>query len=231
MTTTPDILGAILAGGSSRRMFPQNEAGGDKGLAGLAGRPMLAHVIAALRPQVPELILNANGDPERFSEFGLTVVADRDPAAGGPLAGLLAAMLWAKGAAHQSGRGVSGIVTAPADTPFLPADLVSRLREAGGGTSRIAVAASAGLRHPTIGIWPLALAHDLAQTLARGELSANRFAERHGAIEVMFPLRKIGGRDVDPFFNANTPDDLAEAHALLLDINSNYQPMSVPCQD
>ena len=205
------IAGVILAGGSARRLFPESPIGGDKGLADLAGQPMLAHIVARFRPQVSRLILNINGPAERFSPFGLEVVADEGPGEHGPLAGLVAAMAWA-----ATTGGVTALATVSTDVPFLPSDLVNRLAAAHDGRAgRPALAVSAGRRHPTIALWPLELVGDARKTLHRGELSVDAFAKRHGAIAVSFPMGNIGGRTVDPFFNANTPDDLAAARALL----------------
>jgi len=229
MNSVNQIPGIILAGGGSRRMFGAPVAGDaqglrDKALLDLAGQPMLAHVVARFRPQVSKLVLNANGDPARFAPFGLEVIADDDgganavePATGrGPLAGLLAAIRWAQSAIEPDSLGGTALATVSSDTPFLPEDLVRQLLLGRAGRQdRPAIAVSAGRRHPTIGLWPLALAKDLAETLGRGEFSADRFAARHGAIEVSFPTANIGGAEVDPFFNANTPDDLDRARALL----------------
>jgi molybdenum cofactor guanylyltransferase len=207
MIPNPNILGVILAGGSARRM-----GGGDKGLMDLAGRPMLAHVISRFAPQVSHLILNANGDAGRFAPFGLTVVADAEALSGdggcGPLAGLMAAMEWA-------GRlqDVSAIASVSTDVPFLPADLVSRLEaERGSGA---AIAASAGRLHPVIGIWPLALRDQVAAALQDGRRSLQAFAKAVNATTVAFPPVSIGGQTIDPFFNANTPDDLTLARTVL----------------
>ena len=211
MTSNATIAGVILAGGSARRLFPESPKGGDKGLADLAGRPMLAHIVARFRPQVARLVLNINGPAERFSPFGLDVVADEGPGEHGPLAGLVAALAWAA----KSG-GMSALATVSTDVPFLPTDLVHRLAAARAGkTNQPVLAVSAGRRHPTIALWPITLEDEARKTLKRGELSVDAFAKRHGAIAVSFPMGNIGGRTVDPFFNANTPDDLAAARALL----------------
>ncbi len=205
------IAGVILAGGSARRLFPKSPSGGDKGLADLSGRPMLAHIVARFRPQVSRLILNINGPAERFSHFELDVVADEGPGEHGPLAGLVAALAWTA----KTG-GMSALATVSTDVPFLPADLVERLAAAcEDRVDRPVLAVSDGQRHPTIALWPIGLEDDARKTLNRGELSVGAFAKRHGAIAVSFPMGNIGGRIVDPFFNANTPDDLAAARALL----------------
>jgi molybdopterin-guanine dinucleotide biosynthesis protein A len=211
MTSHSTIAGVILAGGSARRLFPENPSGGDKGLADLDGQPMLAHIIARFRPQVSRLILNINGPAERFSSFGLDVVADEGPGEHGPLAGLVAALTWT-----SMTSGISRLATVSTDVPFLPVDLVARLAAASEDSpDRPVIAISAGRRHPTIALWPAGLEDDARKTLHRGELSVDAFAKRHGAIAVSFPMGNIGGRTVDPFFNANTPDDLAAARALL----------------
>lgn len=193
-----NVLGVILAGGLSRRM-----GGGDKALAPLHGRPVLAHVIDRLAPQVHGLVLNANGDAARWAAFGLTVVPDGLPEFPGPLAGLLAAMDW--------GAGRYGwIATAACDSPFLPRDLVARLRAAGGGGA--AIAASGGRRHPVAGLFPVALRGTLAAYIAGGGRKADDWAARCGAAVAAFEASPV-----DPFFNINTPEELAVAEGLRVD--------------
>lgn len=198
-----EVVGCILAGGLSRRM-----GGGDKGLLALGGRPILDHVIERLRPQVSSLILNANGDPERFARYGLPVVPDGVEGYPGPLAGVLAGLEWAKAHAPRAGW----VATAASDTPFLPRDLVARLLAAcGTGGARLAVAASRGREHPVFGLWPLDLAADLRHALTvEGLRKASLWTARHRAAAVEF-----AAHPVDPFFNANRPEDLAEAEAIL----------------
>ncbi len=148
------------------------------------------------------------------------LAADMNSGGRGPLAGLAAAFAWAEA---RSGD-VAAIATVASDTPFLPNNLIARLVEATTGRNEApAIAVSSGQRHPTIAFWPLALAEDLRKALARGELGADRFAERHAAIEVVFPMRQIGGRDVDPFFNANRRDDLEEARRILAGLENKNQ--------
>ncbi|MGD9864291.1 MAG: molybdenum cofactor guanylyltransferase MobA [Pseudodonghicola sp.] len=197
-------LGVILAGGLSARM-----GGGDKALQDLGGRPVLAHVIGRLAPQVADLALNANGDPARFARFGLPVLAD--PVAGhpGPLAGILAGLDWA------AARGADSIVTAAADTPFFPCDLVPRLLLAGEGMAQPLVLAASrdaagALLQPTFGLWPVALRAELRAALGRGTRKVRRWAEEHGARVAEFPVVRF-----DPFFNVNTPEDLERARELL----------------
>lgn len=207
--TANEIAGVLLAGGRSSRM-----GGGDKGLLEIAGRPMLAHVIERLKPQVGAMVINANGDPARFAPFGLPVVPDTVGGFAGPLAGVLAGMRWAAGAAPRA----HAIVTVSTDAPFLPRDLVARLRAAVAERPRaVALASSGGELHPVIGLWPVALVDDLEAALNSGVRKVLHWTDRHGTVAVEFPFVEIGGRAVDPFFNANTPAEIDEARAMLVD--------------
>lgn len=193
-------LGVILAGGRATRM-----GGGDKGLRLLGGTSILTHVIARLQPQVPELALNANGDPQRFADLGLPVLADSIGGFAGPLAGVLAGLDWA------AGKGASHIVTAAADTPFLPGDLVPALLFAAETQGApIALARTANGRHPTFGVWPVDLREDLRGALAGGLHKVVLWTDSHGTAYADFPAGRF-----DPFFNVNTPEDLAQAERLL----------------
>ncbi len=212
-----DITGVLLAGGQSRRMFGGGEGAsspvsGDKGLLDIGGKPMLGHVIAGLAPQVCRMVINANGDPSRFAQFVLPVVADTIADFAGPLAGVLAAMRWSAREAQDA----RFIATVSTDAPFLPGDLVARLaaaeREQPGG---IAIAQSGGALHPVIGLWPVRLADDLEDALNQGVRKVLAWTDRHGTIPVEFDFVRIGVKTVDPFFNANTPDELAEARRLI----------------
>ena len=191
--------GVILAGGLARRM-----GGGDKGLLRLGDKSILQHVVDRLGPQVSGLALNANGEAERFAGFGLPVIADSVEGFAGPLAGVLAGLDWAaeKGADH--------IVTAAADTPFFPADLVPRLMLALEGGSKIALARTKDGRHPTFGLWPVSLREDLRQELIAGTRKVVAWTDKHGTGYADFPALGF-----DPFFNVNTPDDLAKAQVLM----------------
>lgn len=196
------VLGVILAGGRATRM-----GGGDKGLRQVAGRRLLDHVIARLGPQVAGMAINANGDPARLAEFGLPVLADSLPDHPGPLAGVLAGMDWA------AGQGARAIVTAAADTPFFPSDLVARL-QASAGASGLALAASTDAegrvwRQPTFGLWPVALRDDLRAALTGGLRKIVLWTDTHGAGQAVFASDPF-----DPFFNVNTPEDIALAEAL-----------------
>ena len=208
------VTGLILAGGQSRRMGPAfaGMRGGDKGLLDLAGKPMLAHVIARLRAQVDCMVINANGDPERFATFGLPVVADTVQGFVGPLAGVLAGMRWSAANAPAA----SHVASVSADAPLVPANLVERLSSAAmKRPGAIALAASGGEMHPVIGLWPVALADDLEAALRAGVRKVLAWTDRHGTLPVEFPFVEIKGRQIDPFFNANTPEELDEARRLL----------------
>ena len=190
----------ILAGGAARRM-----GGGDKGRLALGRGTILSSVIDRLAPQSGPLALNANDDPARFADLGLPVLADPVADRPGPLAGVLAAMRWA------GGQGADIVVTAAADTPFLPGDLVPRLLLAAEGAP-IALAATphperGRVRHPVFGLWPVRLADALETALAEGVRKVVLFAEAHGVADALFP-------DEDAFFNVNTPEDLARAREM-----------------
>ncbi len=193
-------LGVILAGGRATRM-----GGGDKGLLRLGTGTVMGQVIDRFAPQVADLALNANGDPARFAHLGLPVLADSVAGFAGPLAGVLAGLDWA------AAQGAADIVTAAADTPFLPPDLVPRLilaREMAG--TPLALAATADGWQPTFGLWPVALRDDLRAALQGGLRKVVAWTDRHGAARAVF-----GTQPFDPFFNVNTPDDLTMAEAML----------------
>ncbi|MGG5807870.1 molybdenum cofactor guanylyltransferase MobA [Falsiroseomonas sp. CW058] len=197
-----DTLGVVLAGGLARRM-----GGGDKPLRMLGGRPLLDHLLGRLSPQVAAVIINANGDPGRFAAYGLAVVADGLPDHPGPLAGILAALDWA--AARRPD--LPWVVSAPGDSPFVPGDLVARLHAARAAAgAALACAASGGWTHPPVGLWPVALRDDLRAALAGGERKIDRWTARHGCATAEWPATPV-----DPFFNANAPEDLAAAEHLL----------------
>jgi molybdopterin-guanine dinucleotide biosynthesis protein A len=196
--TASNIIGCVLAGGQSRRM-----GGHDKAFAQLAGRPLAEHVIARLAPQVRSVAINSNGAPAAYSAFKVPVFPDVVTGFAGPLAGIHAATLHAAAL-----PGVTHVITAAADTPFLPADLVRRLAAAVATPQTIALAASAGRVHPVIGLWPVALADELGLWLLSAQtLSVRAWTE--GQETVTVPFSADGPRD--PFFNINTPEDLATA--------------------
>lgn len=191
-------LGVILAGGQATRM-----GGGDKGLLSLGTGTILSHVIDRLNPQVDALTLNANGDAARFSDLDIPVVPDSIGGFAGPLSGVLAGLDWA------ATQGASHIVTAAADTPFFPCDLVPQLVMAADEKGvQIALAATPGGRHPTFGLWPVALRDDLRDALQDGLRKVVLWTDKHGAATAEFPHD-------DAFFNVNTPDDLTKAKAML----------------
>lgn len=199
--------GVVLAGGLSRRM-----GGGDKGLVDIGGKTMLGCVVERLRPQVGRLIINANGDPERFEALGLPVVADTIAGFLGPLAGVLAGMRWSLLHAPEA----RWVVTATSDVPFLPTDLVARLAAAVANRPiAIALAQSRGGLHPAIGLWSVALADDLEQQLGAGVRKVLQWTDQQGAVAVPFDPTKIGSQVIDPFFNANTPDDIETVRSTL----------------
>jgi molybdopterin-guanine dinucleotide biosynthesis protein A len=201
MTTEP-VLGLVLAGGLARRM-----GGGDKPLTRIGGTTILDRVLARLHPQCSRLLLNANGDPARFAATGLAVVPDTVPDFAGPLAGILAGLDWA--AEHMPG--IEWIVSVPGDCPFLPQDLVARLAAARAANGLpLACARSGEWRHPVVGLWPTALREDLRLALTReGLRKIEVWTARHGVAVADWP-----SQPVDPFFNVNTPQDVAAAERL-----------------
>jgi len=196
------IGGVLLAGGQSQRM-----GGGDKNLRLLNGKPMLAHVIERAKPQVDALVLNANGDPQRFAAFGLPIVADSVAGFAGPLAGVLAGLDWAAKNLPEAEL-VASFAT---DAPFFPRDLVRRLAVAlEEGGFDLACAQSNGQAHPVFGLWPVSLREAMREALAGGLRKVDRWTARYKLVEVEF-----SAEPVDPFFNANRPEDLAEAERLI----------------
>lgn len=208
----PIVTGTILAGGLSRRMFAAENTAGDKGLLPLGAGTMLDAVISRICPQVSAMVLNANGDPSRFAAFGLPIVADPIEGFVGPLAGVLAGMRWTR----EHHPAATHTLTVSSDAPFLPSDLAARLAGAvAAQPTAIAIAKSGDEVHPVIGLWPVIHADDLEQELRAGTRKVLRWTDKHGTVPVEFPFLCIAGRDVDPFFNANTPEDLAQARKLL----------------
>ena len=201
--TSPDITGVVLAGGLARRM-----GGGDKALLELGGRPILAHVIERLGPQVGPMVINANGDPARFADYALPVAADPVDGFAGPLAGVLAGLDWAKANVADA----TWIVTVASDTPFFPADLVARLVAAAKAEdAEMACAVSGGRHHPVFGLWPVRLADDLRHAMIDEDIrKVDIWTARYRLAAVEF-----GTDPFDPFFNANRPEDLEKARRLL----------------
>jgi molybdenum cofactor guanylyltransferase len=196
------IAGVLLAGGLARRM-----GGGDKPMRQIAGRTILERVIARLAPQCDGLILNANGDPARFATFGLKVVPDTVAGFPGPLAGILAGLDWI--AEHRPEA--QWMLSAAADCPFLPRDLVARLDQARSAhDAELAVAASDGQSHPVIGLWSVRLRDELRHALVVEDVrKIDRWTTGYKLATVTWPTTPL-----DPFFNANTAEDIAEAERL-----------------
>lgn len=196
-------LGVILAGGQATRM-----GGGDKGLLRLGGKAILGHVIDRLAPQVAGMALNANGDAKRFADLNLPVLPDSIDGFVGPLAGVLAGLDWA------ASQGADTIVTAAADTPFFPCDLVPQLLLASEGMAHPLVLAATPdarrgtARHPTFGLWPVGLRDDLRAALEGGLRKVVLWTEQHDGREALFPHEQA-------FFNINTPEDLKTAEGML----------------
>ncbi|MCR5859558.1 molybdenum cofactor guanylyltransferase MobA [Mesorhizobium sp. J428] len=191
------IAGVILAGGRSSRMGGRNKA-----LVELGGQTLLARLMARLAPQVHALAVNSNVGLDEVAGAN-PILPDRFAGFPGPLAGLHAGLCWADGVV-----GITHVATASVDTPFLPADFVSRLSEVGAG---VAVARSEGRLHPTCALWPLSLRNTLGAFLEAG--TSRRvldFAEAAGYVAIDFPAVPF-----DPFFNVNTPEELARAESLL----------------
>jgi molybdopterin-guanine dinucleotide biosynthesis protein A len=198
----PGIPGVLLAGGLARRM-----GGGDKPMRTIGGKTILQRVIARLAPQCDRLILNANGNPARFATFGLPIIADSVADFPGPLAGILAALDWM--AANRPD--VKRVLSAAADCPFLPRDLVTRLEQARiAENAELAVAASGEQTHPVIGLESVALRGELRHALVNEDIrKIDRWTARYPLATVTWPVTPL-----DPFFNANTVEDIAEAERL-----------------
>jgi molybdopterin-guanine dinucleotide biosynthesis protein A len=185
-----EITGVVLAGGQGSRM-----GGVDKGLQPFRGRPLVAHAIERLRPQVDELLVNANRNPEAYAGFGHPVISDEIEGFAGPLAG------FERGLAHAGGRLV---VTVPCDSPFLPADLVQRLR-AGleANEADIAVARTGDQAHPVFCLMRREVLASLQGFLASGQRKIDRWYAELRVAEVAFD------DEADAFLNINTREELA----------------------
>jgi molybdopterin-guanine dinucleotide biosynthesis protein A len=194
----PPTLGLVLAGGLARRM-----GGGDKALLKIGSETILDRVVARLEPQCPHIILNANGDPARFARFELPTVADDIPDFAGPLAGILAGLDWA-----AANTDIQWVASVAGDCPFMPRDLVERLHEARRNEGMpLACAKSGDWRHPVAGVWPVSLRADLRRALMQEGLhKIEVWTSRHGVA-----IAEWDDQPVDPFFNVNTPEDLAAA--------------------
>jgi len=191
----------LLAGGLARRM-----GGGDKGLRSVGGRRVIDRVIETARAQAGDVVLNANGDAARFGEFGLPVIADAVPDFAGPLAGILAGLDWA--AAQRPAA--TWVLSLPTDTPFLPRDLLARLAQGIAQGNDIATVRSGGQTHPVIALWPVRLRDALRRAMLDEDMrKIDRWTARYKVATLDWP-----STPVDPFFNANTPEDMIEAERL-----------------
>jgi molybdopterin-guanine dinucleotide biosynthesis protein A len=197
------IIGLILAGGLARRM-----GGGDKARIRIGGSTILQRVLTRLTPQCARVIINANGDPARFADTGLPVIADDVPGFAGPLAGILAGLDWAAANAPD----VTDIVSVPGDCPFLPTELVQRLQAARSVEQKpLACARSGDWRHPVVGLWPVALRADLRHAVTVEDLhKIEIWTASHSVAIAAWP-----DKPVDPFFNINTPADITEAERIV----------------
>lgn len=196
------LPGIILAGGKSSRM------GADKALLRLGNDSILGHVVRRFTPQVSTFAINA---AEPFSGFEPQLYLE-DTAGGqlGPLAGILTGMRHYSLHRPES----SHFASVPCDSPFLPLDLVSRLTDACSDPQTIVIASSLERRHPVFGLWPLSLADDLKRWLVDdGNRRINAFLDRHHTVTVDFPAVHTRHGALDPFFNINTPEELAHAKA------------------
>jgi molybdopterin-guanine dinucleotide biosynthesis protein A len=181
--------------------------GGDKARIAIGGATILQRVLTCLMPLCPRVIINANGEPARFADTRLPVVADSMPDFAGPLAGILAGLDWAAANAPQC----EWLASVPGDCPFLPANLVTRLHEArvAAGTP-LACARSGEWRHPVVALWRVSLREDLRRALVdEGLRKIEIWTARHGIAVADWPVEPV-----DPFFNVNTPEDAARARAI-----------------
>ena len=193
------IAGLILAGGRGARM------GADKPFVELKGETLIARAIARARPQADFLAISASGEPARFAPFGLPMIADAMPDYAGPLAGILSGFEWAE----RQRAGASWLASFACDAPFFPLNLVARLSAAARGAD-IALAEANGQHHPVFAVWRIDLKDDLDAALHAGVRKIDDFIARHRSTRVRFDDEQR-----DPFFNINTPDDLAEAARIL----------------
>lgn len=200
-----EVLGVVLAGGLATRM-----GGGDKSLLSLQGRPILSHVLERLEPQVTQVVLNANGPPARFEGFGLPVIGDELTGHLGPLAGVHAAMQCARA------RDIPYVLSVAADTPFFPRDLLSQCMNVAESSQAPVVLASSfdatrerWMRHPTFGLWSASLCDSLETALRTGIRKIVQWTDSVGGNDARFD---VPSGEIDPFFNVNTPEDLATAN-------------------
>lgn len=183
------VTGLILAGGRGSRM-----GGADKGLQLFRGRPLVAHVIERLAPQVGPLLISANRNVGTYGDFGFAVLRDLTGGFAGPLAGL------------QAGLAVSAtpfLVTAPCDSPGLPGDLAARLiAPLAAGSATVALAIADGRRHPAFLACRSEVRDSLDLYLDGGGRKVGEWCARQNAVEVPFDDQP------DAFANVNTQEEL-----------------------
>ena len=188
------ISGLVLAGGQGSRM-----GGVDKGLQPFRGKPMVAHVLERLQPQVDEVLVNANRNAAEYERFGHRVIADEIAGFAGPLAG------FERGLAHAKG---DFLVTVPCDSPFLPTDLVSRLRNAlEKEGADLAVAKTGEQAHPVFCLMRRSVLPSLREFLGSGQRKIDRWYSSLKVVEVPFD------HEADAFLNINTREELASLEA------------------
>ncbi len=209
---TGNILGGVLAGGLSRRM-----GGRDKSLVLLNDKTLISHVIARLETQVSTIVINANGNPERFDNSGYPVICDIIEGFAGPLAGIHALLDHAR----RSNPEISHVATVAADTPFFPDNFVANSLKSisviDNSDPTIVLAKSSQNNHPVFGLWPVTLLESLETFLKSGETrKVMAFVQMHPYRFEEFPFYEFDGCKVDPFFNINNPDDLGEAQSIIV---------------
>lgn len=189
------LCAVIVAGGRSSRM------GREKALELIRGRTIIERISSVLAGQAAETVLNVNGDTGRFVHLDLPIIADARPDIGTPLAGVHAALL------HARDAGFDAVLTTPSDVPFLPADLVQRLATA---SRRAAIASSNGQEHYLTGLWSPALLPDIERAMDAPQLPRLQDWVRMCDASVV----EWRCEPYDPFFNVNTPGELAEAERI-----------------
>ena len=200
-----EIAGVLLAGGRSRRF---GDGDGDKCLQELDGKTLLERAALNAAPQVGSLMLNINGDPERFPDMNLPIISDNIPGHAGPLAGVLSAMECVVNHAPQA----RWIATFATDTPFLPPNWVARVRaQITREDADMGTVSSNGRMHPVFGVWPVEMRYELRKAmLDHGLRKVDEWTGRFKVATVDFDT------DVkDPFFNINTAEDLSQAASLI----------------
>lgn len=194
------IIGIIIAGGQSTRM-----GGGDKTLLKLGDVTILQAVMDALQPQVGEIAINTNSNADDFAALPLPVFSDTLSGYQGPLAGILASMLWVR----KNRPLVTHIATVAGDSPFFPYEMVYTLTQSAPDTETIIMAESAGFNHPVFALWPVSLCDNLQKWLNDTDiLKVMAWVRSHKHVFVDFPFEN----ECDPFFNINTPQDLEIAN-------------------